>query len=565
MAYVLLHYSMVQVKRKKRARRIVIIAASILLLFFALLIIFSEFYLGPALRKRLQTIIVEGSDSLYTYKIGSLNASLLGGHVEVSNLEISIDSNRYNLLKSENSLPALVIELNVQRARIKGINVFSLLLSKKIFINEISSNEADIKLSRFPKKGDTVVVKNKEPLWKAIQSKIKDIQIDQIKLDGIKLLYKNAEDTDAAKLQFDHCDALFQNIRIDSASVADTTRIGFVENFSLRLNGLKYRTPDSAYKMKAEWITYNSAQRLLTIDSFKIQPTLKKEERIDSMRKSWYTLTFDKVYFQGLRLDRYLRLNRAEADSAVFQSPRLSIYQDKSGLKSYKSQIGNYPHQKLMEMGAIIDMKKFIAHNMQVEILEKQEETGEEGRIDLTDLEISVANIVNDPRLVSKNPITTAEARGNIIGSPVQASFRFYLDSAEGKFDVRGSLINVTAAQINPISSTLANVEIPSAQIDAINFFVRGEDFGAIGDVQMKYSNLSVVFMKRNKETGANSTRKFLTNLLNKFAIYTSNPGSGVERKAYGIKVARLTTQSFFGVIWQAVFAGMQNIILKTG
>jgi hypothetical protein len=107
-------------------------------------------------------------------------------------------------------------------------------------------------------------------------------------------------------------------------------------------------------------------------------------------------------------------------------------------------------------------------------------------------------------------------------------------------------------------------VEIPSAQIEAINFFVRGQDFAATSDVQMKYSNLSVVFLKRDKETGSNSTRKFLTNLLNKFAIYTSNPTSGAERRADGVKVARLTTQSFFGVIWQAVFAGMQKIILKS-
>ncbi|MDQ6608279.1 MAG: hypothetical protein M3Y85_00450, partial [Bacteroidota bacterium] len=525
------------INQKKRPRQIAIVAASVLLVILGLLVIIAEFYVGPALRKRLQLLIVDGSDSLYTYKLGSLNASLLGGSVELSDLVINIDSERYNLLKSQNDLPALVMQLNVHQARIRGINIFALLFSKKIFISEISSSKADVKLYRYPKKEDTVVGTIKQPLWKAVQSKIKDVQVDKIKLDGIKLLYKNEEESEA-KLQFDRCDALFENIRIDSASIADTSRIGYVENFYFRLNGLKYRTPDSTYKMKADRITYNSAQRLLSIDSFKLQPTLKKEERTDSLRKSWYTLTFDKVYFQGLRLDRYLRLNRAEADSAVVQSARLSIYQDKTALKSYKSQIGSYPHQKLMEMKALINMKKFIGHNMQVEILEKQEDTGQEGRIDLSDLEVTVANIVNDPKLISKNPVTTAEARGKIIGSPIHASFRFYLDSADGKFDVKGSLKNVTAVQINPISTTLANVQIPSAQIDDLNFFVRGEDFGATADVQMKYSNLSVVFLKRDKETGANSTRKFLTDLLNKYAIYTSNPASGAERKAYGVKVA---------------------------
>ena len=552
-------------KRKRSIRRIIILAAALVLLFFSLLIILAEFYVEPALRKRLQTLIIDGSDSLYTYNLGSLHASLLGGSVEVDDLDIQVDSTHYNSLKEQHNLPAIIIELNIQRARIRGINVFALLFNKKILINEVSSSEADVRMYRYPKKADTVSVKVKEPLWKAIRPKIKDVQVNSIKLNGIKLLYKDAEGNEAAKLQFDRCDAVFENIKIDSASVADTSRIGYVENFSLRLNHLKYRTPDSTYKLKAEWITYNSARRQLTIDSFKLQPTLKKDERVDSLRKSRYTVTVDKVSFNGVRLDRYLRLNRAEADSVVFQSPMLAVYQDKSGLKSYKSQIGAYPHQKLLEAATTIDMKKFIAHNMQIEVTEKEEDTGEEGSFNLTDLEIAVTNIVNDPDLIKKDPVTTAQATGKIIGSPIQASFRFYLDSSDGKFDVKGRLQNVTATQINPLSTTLANVEIPSAQIESINFFVRGEDFGAISDVQMKYNNLSVVFLKRDKETGENSTRKFLTKLLNKFAIYTSNPAGGAERKATGIKVARLTTQTFFGIIWQAVFAGMQSIMLKTG
>lgn len=557
---------MQQIKRKRRFRRIGIIAAVCLLVFFLALLVLANFYVEPVLRKRLHTLIVDGSDSLYTYKLGALHTNLFGGNIEVTGFEIAVDSNRYATLQSRNALPALVMDLKLANARIKGIGVFALLFGKKIFINEISSEEADIRLIRNFKKEDssTRVTKNKEPLWKTLRSKINDIGVKRIKLDGIKLLYKNSEDLDAAKLQFDRCDALFENIRIDSAAVADTARLGYVENFSFKLHDLKFRTPDSLYKLKAEWITYDSKQRLLQIDSFKLQPTLKKEERIDTLRKSWYTLTFDKVDFAGLRLDRYLRFNRAEADSVIFQSPKLSVYQDKLGLKSYKSKIGGYPHQKLLSADAVIDMKTFIAHNMQVEVTERHAETRNEGTLRLSDLEIRVANIVNDPALIKRNPVTTATAAGKIMGSPIEASFRFYLDSAEGRFDANGSLQRVTAEQINPLSSTLANIEVPSAEIEQLNFLVKGEDYNATANVRMRYSNLSIVFLKRDKETGENSVRGFLTNLLNKYAIYTSNPVAGTERKAENVKVARLTTQSFFGVIWQAVFAGMQAIILKT-
>lgn len=538
------------------------ILSGVLLLFIAVVAFLANFYVEPVLRKRLHTLIVEGSDSLYTYTLGNLHVNFLGGNVGVHDLHIAVDSNKFNRIRRTSEMPSLVMQLDVNSAHIKGLGIFSLVFSKKIIVNEILSKDADVKLFRYLNKEDTVEnAGEKPPFWKAIQPAIKDLWVRKIKLDGIKLLYKNEEGSEG-KLQFDHCDALFENIRIDSAAVLDTTRIGYVENFSFKLNDLKFRTTDSSYKLKAEWITYNSANRLLEVDSFKLQPTIKDPgERADSMRKSWYTVAFDKVSFMGLRLDRYLRRNRAEADSVVFHNPTLAVYQDKKGEKNYRSKIGKYPHQLLQNANAIIDIKKFIARNMQIAVTEKHEITREEGTINLNDIYLTVENIVNDPARLRQNAVATADASGRILGSPIKAQFRFYLDSTEGQFDVKGRIGSVTAAQINPVSTRLANIEVPSVQITYVDFFVRGEDYEATADVQMAYSNLSLIFRKRNEETGANTTRGFLTKIVNRYAI---NPFNNGERRAEGVRTARLTTQSFFGVIWKSVFEGMQRVMLKT-
>ncbi|HEV7332567.1 MAG TPA: hypothetical protein VGN63_16130 [Flavisolibacter sp.] len=553
---------MAAVKKKWTLKRWLLLGSGGLVLFVALMIFLANFYVEPVLRKRLHTLIVDGSDSLYSYTLGSLNVNFWGGHVGVNNLRVQLDSSRYRQLKSTGKLPALVMQLDIARADIKGIGILSLLFGRKIVISEISSREANLKLNRYVKnREEEGPAQQKQPLWKAIQPAIKDVRVDRIKLDGIKFLYKN-EDGEEGKLQFDHCDALFENIRIDSAVVDDTSRMGYVENISFRLNDLKYRTTDSTYKLKAEWITYNSAQRLLQVEDFKLQPTIKNEDRIDSMRKSWYTVTFDKVSFMGLRLDKYLQQNRAVADSVIFQRPTLAVYQDKLGQKNYGSKIGRYPHQLLLAARSVIDIKKFVASNMQIDITEKHEDTRQVGTLQLTDINLTVMNIVNDPVLIRQNPVSTADASGKIIGSPIQASFRFYLDSADGRFDVRGRIGATTAAQLNPVSTRLANIEVPTVQISSVDFFVRGEDYEATSNVQMLYNNLTLVFRKRDEETGANQTRKFLTKILNRYAINTSNGG---ERKATDVRVARLTTQSFFGIIWKAVFEGMQRIMLKSG
>lgn len=551
---------------RKRLKRAIFILAGALLAFLALVVLLANFYVEPSLRKKLHTLIVDGSDSLYTYTLGDLHVNFFGGNIGVHDLNIKVDSSRYAALKAAGDLPSLVMELSLHQAHIKGIGVFSLLFGKKVIVDEISSEEANIVLNRFPKKKTDTADTRKErlPLWKAIRPRIEDVAVKKIKLGGIKLLYKNAEGSEG-KLQFDRCDALFEGIRIDSAAVLDTSRLEYVKNFSFQLNGLKFRTTDSTYKLKAEIITYNSAQRLLRIDSFKLQPTVKAGDRNDTFQKAWYTVTFDRASFNGLRLDRYLRLNRAEADSLVFKNPSLSVYQDKSALRTYASKIGKYPHQLLVNADALIDIRKIATRNLQIAVTEKDKETKEEGTINLNDIDLVVHNIVNDSAIIKRSPVATAEASGKIIGSPIQASFRFYLDSAEGRFDVKGHIGAVTAVQLNPISTRLANIEVPGVQISFVDFFVRGEDYEATSDVQMQYNNLSLIFRKRNEETGVNKTRNFLTKIVNRYAINPSNMNVHGGTTVKGVRVSRLTTQSFFGIIWKAVFEGMQRIMLRSG
>jgi hypothetical protein len=68
---------------KRSLRRFIIILSAFLLFIFCFLMVVAERFVEPILRDRLHTLIIEGSDSLYTYKLGNLDASFFGGNVEV--------------------------------------------------------------------------------------------------------------------------------------------------------------------------------------------------------------------------------------------------------------------------------------------------------------------------------------------------------------------------------------------------------------------------------------------------------------------------------------------------
>ena len=559
---------MATVAQIRRFRRwIFYIAFSLVILFF-LFIIFVDRFVEPLLRDRIHTLIIQGSDSLYTYQLEKLDAHFFGGNVEVKNLQLSIDSNRYHFLKGRDRLPALTMQLDLKEGSIKGISLIALFFGKSIKIEEIRSKKADIKIARHLQ----TRIRSGEPdapLWKSIQPDIKTIAVKKIKLDGVKLLYKNEDTSTSLKLQFDECNALFEDIRVDSTSALDTTRIGFTKYVSLRFHDLKFRTPDSAYKMKAEWITYSSKKRTLEIDSFKLQTTLEKEDfyRSDSVQKTVYFTEFHKARFVNTRLDLFLNNNIISADSVTLEMPNISIYLDRSMKPVFTSKIGKYPHQKLLASTSLIKVKTISLQKANIKYTEKNAKTGMEGNVWFSDLSLAVNNVTNDESMIRRDPVCTAHASGKILGeSDLSVDFRFFLDSANGAYNAKGRIENISGSQLNPLASSLANVRINSFNIQSLDFDINGRDFDADGKVRMRYNNLSITLRKKDEETGINETKRFLTKILNKFVLWTENPGpDGIERTTTEAKALRLSTQSFFGLLWKTIFDGMQDIMMKSG
>jgi hypothetical protein len=220
-----------------------------------------------------------------------------------------------------------------------------------------------------------------------------------------------------------------------------------------------------------------------------------------------------------------------------------------------------------LNAASVIIVKNISFKNASLQLTEKDAKTNQEGTLSLRHISFTANNVTNDSLLIKKNPVCSAMFRGLIFdNSPVALSLKLYLDSSNGRFDAWGSAKNISAAQLNLLALPLANVQINSCIIHDLEFNMSGEDFSATGNVRMRYNNLSITLRKTDEQTGVTKTKKFMTKILNRFIIWPDNPGTdGVERVSKNKRVARLTTQSFFGLIWKTVFAGMQDVMMKSG
>ncbi|GAA4338887.1 hypothetical protein [Flaviaesturariibacter amylovorans] len=556
--------------RLRRWRRFIFWGLGLLLLLLGGLWYAGEYYVGPLLRERLEVLIVRGSDSLYRYDVGKLDASLFGGSVEIDELNVRVDSNRYRQLEAARQLPPLTFEVKMHHGHLRKVNVFGLLFGKKVEVGELFTSDAQVELSRHTRDERAERASSASvPLWRAIRPSMNSIQLHELRLEGIRFKYAYADTAEAQQIKFDTCNVRVRDIKVDSATAADGTRIGYARVFTLHLSDLKFRSADSATKFKAKWIDYSSEGRRLTIDSFKLQPTRKDKESFyahHGTQRDMTVIEFGRLAFEGFQLERFLNANSVVADSLVILGPKISIYNDKTLPPSLEGKMGRYPHQFLQRSAFGIKLKHLALRDLELSYTEKGEKTGREGTLLLEGIQLAASNISNFPDDIKRDSLLRVRASGRLLGSAIETKMDFHLNSGEGRFDMEGRIGAMSAAQLNTVSEPLGNARIRSLNLQELQFFLHGDEYTARGEVRMRYRNLAVELQKEDEATGLLKTRVFLNKLLNKYTLRHDNPdASGREMRATQVQQSRLMTQAFFGLVWKSIFSGMQTIMTNAG
>jgi hypothetical protein len=528
----------------------------------------AEHYVEPILRERIGILIVQGSSGLYRYKMARLEASLFGGQVEIDGLQMFVDSTRYRQLAAESRLPAITVNIDMPHGHLRGVGLWSLLAGRQVRVDELFTADARIELWRNSR--DVQRSAPPPPVWKAIRPSLAGISVKRLRLEGIRFAYRYATDSSNMQLKFDTCTALIRDIRIDSAAAVDPERIGFCRYVSLHFYDLKFRSPDSSFKMKAKVIDYSSEGRLLSIQGFKMQPTRKDKESFykgASLQQEMTVIEFDRLDLKRFRLEDFFNGNVIRADSLVVDAPQIQIYTDKTLPPTLEGKSGRYPHQSLLKAGNDIDIGTLALRHASLTYTERAEKSGQEGTLKLEGLNIIASNVTNIAALIAKDSLCRMRATGRIQGSsPITVNFDFNLTDTFGRFKAEGSISNVHAGQLNGLAEPLAYVRLQRFDMQELRFSLRGDDYGAYGDVQMRYRNLYLELQKEDRVTGLLQSKKFINKIINKFTLLHDNPdASGREMMAKNVQQSRLMTQTFFGLIWKTVFGGMQTIMTNTG
>jgi hypothetical protein len=558
---------MPQPRRRYPLWKKILIALIVLILLAGIAFqVFITRYLPPMVKDRLADIIVKGSDSLYRFEVGKFDVSFWGGSVRVSGLRITIDSNRYKILSEQKKLPPLTFNLHLGKGNVEGISISQLVFSKKIHIQLLDLGEADITLARHFRESEEADTTNGEPLWKLIRPDIRAIKIDAVKCSSVNVTYQNIDSASDFRWKFDNCNALFDDIRVDSVAANDKTRLLFAKDLALSASNIKMKTPDGLYNLQAGDVLYSSAAQRMELKQFEFQPAVSQREfnRHFGHQHEIYKLKMPVITLKNFLLPQWISYNKLVVDTIYLGSPIINVHMDRNAPPNPYSKKGQYPHQLLQRAPFTIVVKRVNAADATMVYTEANDRTGLTGKLTFSSIRGHIDNVTNDILSLSRSRECIVDVHSGVMKTGnMHAVFRFNLQDRAGAFSVKASITNLDAAQLQPLAKAMTATELQSFNMQRLDYSITGNENSGRGSLRMKYDDMDILLHRVEQDKSLNK-RGFLSFLANRLVIYKENPmKDDAERTADNIPVTRDATKSFFNFIWKTLYSSAGKIVLR--
>ncbi|HEX5655197.1 MAG TPA: hypothetical protein VFX58_19125, partial [Chitinophagaceae bacterium] len=476
-----------------------------------------------------------------------------------------LDSNRYRLRQEKKNLPAMTFELDLPGGSITGINIADLVFRKKIDVDRINFNEARVKLARHSRK--TAAIDTAElPLWKLIQPGIQSIKVGRAACENLKLSYQNAEDQDNFRWQFDECDVAFMDLRVDSASANDSTRLLFAKDIALAAKNIKMKTADGLYNLAAQKIRYSSRHKDLEAAEFSFQPAISDAALIRHFgyQHEIYKLRMPRINVKNFLLHQWINNNQLQAREIELLSPEIAVSMDRNAPPNTRSKKGQYPHQLVQKAPFGIDVRKVKVRDGKLVYTEKNNKNQLTGRLVFSAMKGTINNITNLPGPLSRSNTCRVDVSSAVLSTGfMKALFRFNLADKAGAFSVNATINKLDADQLQPLAKAMTSTDLQSFNMHQLHYSLSGNQNAGIGELRMHYDNMDIL-INQVEPDGSLDKKGLLSFFANRFAIYKENPMSnGDERKAEKVAVQRVATRSFFNFIWKTLYTSAGEIVLR--
>lgn len=458
---------------------------------------------------------------------------------------------------------------SVERFRISGISVISLLSGKHFRIKEIRFDSlVMVTRMHLPAKGDSTQV---SPDLKAfnfydlIKGQIKSLKVKKIVINDGNATWLNSN-TDQVWRAFDHMQVEIHSIALDSALAA--THNGWFTLRNARLEGENgiFFLPDSLHRIRLGKFVVDYREKRISIDSFQVVPLFTKAEMYDQVRYETDRLEINvpKIQISGIDLGKLIYEDKLRIAHIGIEEMNLEAFKDKHS-PEWHSRYIRLPQVALQQASLNIKIDSLTVSNALIRSEQLSSLTHKKGFVIFTELQAAFSNITNDSVSCLEKPHATLKASAKLMGEcKLDVDFTFNLLSSNGDHWFKGRLAPFDLTHLNSAMVPISAVSVRSGYSDKLEFDVRLNNEVSDGKMTFLYSNLKIDMLNKDQLKSKDFDNSLKSMLANSFLLKQSNPSGKDDPRIGIIHFRRFTDKTIFHFWWRSVLEGMKSTTLNS-
>lgn len=499
---------------------------------FVVLLVVLNYGVSYYISKKLPTIIQSQKDFPYLISYEDLDISLINGSFTIQNAFIAPKDS------TETALQQGVFG-KIKSLEVKNVNLWALLREDKIKVKKVIITKPDFILYNRKKKYDA-----EDDMVKPFKNSITTGSVEII--NGS---FKMLDSLQRFKLKAANINFKLDNIKVDSASVADNIPIRYTD-YSLKCDSLFYQV-SKFYHITAN--NLSTTDSTLNLTAFKLIPehTRAQFTMITPLENDQFTVNIKNISIPALDWGYINNVLYVHSPKVVLDNVNANIYRNKlpkddPSIKKLYSEV-----LRLVKFDLKVD--KLLVKNTILEYEEQLNWQRPPGKLGFSKFYATVHNVYS-PIRKAKMPDTTIDVEALFMKTtPLTVKWWFNVLDTSDSFTMKGHLRSIAGDNLTKLIKPLMNVEA-SGSLQDIKFTINGNRERAKGNFAIKYDDLKVeVYKKDGKKKD-----KLVTAIGN---LLVKNDSDGKSKSA-DFEVSRFKDKSVFNLMSKCMQEGLKQTIL---
>lgn len=519
--------------------------------------------LRPLIAEKLQQLIKEGSDSLYSLSMEKIVPDVVNGELDVLDGALEIDSAVMKKLDSLKKAPDDVFRITFHHLHIDGITIADMLNHGRIDLDSVFIETPVIEAFHNPKPYNRQqrVKDSSATLYAKLMNQVKSIAVKTIFIKEGTFITRDLTNKKNNKV-FNYVTMHIADLLIDSTTQYDRDRFLFAKKAEMTCKDYTSRTADSLYLFKIGTLTVQAQQHTMIAENVSLTPradTALFEKKLP-YRKDRYDFHFPKMVFTEVDWWAFANNEHFFCRQADLYRPTLTDYIDRSVEEPTHVKLDNFPSQVLMQLPVKIRVEKMNFHDMDIYFTEYNPISKRSATVYFDKINGSAKNITNMPsagRFIRFNASCLFMHK-----VPFHCSASFDLSRYKiGAFSIDVSAAELNSETINKFSEPLGMIKIKSGTMQKGRAHIEGNNFTATGKILLLYDELHITPLKKDDDNDNLKSKTVTSFIANAFMIKNQNPPEGEPPREPELILERKPNEGFVNFVWRVISTGISKSI----